>query len=1007
MRTLRIQLLGDWHLTFDDVPVKGVNSARLKSLLAYLVLHPAPQNRQQLAFQFWSESTDSQARANLRFFLHRLRRALPESDHFLEINESSVRWRAEAPFFLDVAAFENAMAEGGAATGEAQTPALKHAVSLYQGELLPSCYDDWILPERERLRQQYIDALERLSWALENQREYRAAITHAQRLLLADPLHEETYRRLIRLHRLNGDRVNALRTYHTCAAVLERELAVEPSQATRAEYEQLLQASPTTSRTTQRSAPACAALNVPNAPLHNLRLALTSFIGREREIDEVKRLLMTTRLVTLTGAGGTGKTRLALELATQLLVAPSDHPAEARYADGVWLVELAALRDPALVLQEVARTLGVQEQRRKSLPETLAESLQGKRLLLVLDNCEHLIGACAEVAETLLRSCPGISILATSREPLKITGETSWLVPPLSLLGQEALSSEDLYEKVRHSEAVRLFSERAVLSFPTFELTRDNAPAVVQICRKLDRLPLAIELAAARVKILTVKQIAARLDNRFNLLKEAPRRSDARHRSLRAVIDWSYELLTPPERLLFERLSVFAGGFTLEDVEAVCVGDGIEPRQVLELVSLLADKSLITVAQDQSEVRFDLLETIRQYATEKLLEGHQAEAVQSKHTAYYLSFAERGNAELRGPNEGLWLERLESEHDNLRVTLQRVLEREDLVTALRISNALGSFWSGHGHQPEGRRWLEATLARNGDSRSPMRAEALLRLGALMILQGDLAAVRNRLEQSRDLWQVLGDKRGLIEVFIELANLDLYEGDSIAAHRELKAGLELAREVADKRLMALALFRLGSIMQHVGDTAAAAECFEESIELSREVGWSSRVARGLCGSGEVARIQGDFDRAQRLYQESLALYQELGDKLWIAILLSNIGFVYLHRKEETKAKAAFVESLKSYSDLNAPRLIPESLVGLAGVIAAGGESTVALNLLAAASALRESSHVVWEPPDRAEFEWIKDALRKQLDQLSFDQAWTEGSALSQGEAVELALTFANR
>lgn len=1009
MPTLQLHLLGALHLSYDGAPVSSLKSSRLQSLLAYLLLHrQAPQNRQQLAFLFWPDSTEAHARANLRFFLHRLRRALPDAGHFLQIDEFSVMWRQDAPFTLDVATFENAVADAAALTGEAASQALEHAVTLYNGELLPSCYDDWILPERERLGVMYVGALERLSWLLEQQQNYRAAIKYGERLLHYGPAREETFRQLMRLHALNSDRVSALRVFHTCAAVLERELAVEPSPATRAEYEKLLhRTTSTTSVPTALVTPAYAPLQVPQRAAHNLRLALTSFIGRERELDTIQRLRGTTRLLTLTGMGGSGKTRLALEIATRVLLAANSSSPEPGYPDGIWWVDLAPLAEPRLVVQAIAATLGVREQQLRSLRDTLIESLRAKQVFLVLDNCEHLIDTIAELAETLLRACPGLHILATSREPLKLPGETVYSVPPLSLPEPTLWSNVHRFASVADSEAVHLFVERAVLALPTFELTLKNTAPVVEICRKLDGLPLAIELAAARIRLLKVEQIAARLDDRFSLLKAGQRRGDGRHQSLRTVMDWSYELLALSERLLFQRLSVFVGGFTLEAAEAVCSGDGIEAHQLLELVSLLADKSLITMNQDADEARFVLLETIRQYASEKLCESNQADAVGNKYTAYYLAFAEGGNAELEGPRQGLWLERLEREHDNLRATLRRALECKDAEKALRIASALGPFWNNHAHHAEGRQWLEATLGMSGDSLAPARADALLRLGSVMILQGDFAAARIRLEQSLELWKSLGDKRGMIEVFLELANLNLYEGDSITAYRELKAGLELARELGDKRRIALALFRFGTIKHYEGDEGAARQFFEESINLFRQVGWSSWVARVLTGLGEVARVQGDYDRAEAHYRESLALYQALGDKWWIALLLGNMGFVALHRRQEAKAKAAFVESLELWSVLNAPRLIPESLAGLAGVAAAGGMIVDAVRLLGAAAALRDASHIVWEATDRAELEWIATSLRNRLDPSSFKLAWAEGGALRQEEAVAKARAIVDR
>lgn len=1002
MPTLHIQLLGELNLVYDDAPLRSIRSPRLQALFAFLVLHrQTPHNRQQLAFQFWSDSGEAQARANLRFFLHQLRRALPDVERFLQIDESTVLWRADAPFTLDVAVFEAALADAARVTDSEAAPLLKQAVALYQGELLPSCYDDWILPERERLQQLYIGALGQLSRGLELAHDYREAILYAQRLLRYDPLHEDTYRHLMRLQVEDGDRVGALRTFHTCVAVLERELGVEPGKQTRALYEQLLEGAAAPAETTRRAAADFAALHVPGVAPNNLRLALTSFIGRERELNTVKQLLATARLVTLTGVGGSGKTRLAREVSVRLLLAEHEHPTELAYADGIWWVELVALHDSTLVGQAVADVLGVRAQRLKSMRETLLEFLAHKQLLLVLDNCEHLIDACAELVETLLPACPGVRVLATSREPLKVAGEIAWSVPPLSKPELAPIPSAEAYHKLAYSEAVRLFCERAALAFPVFELTQDNAPAVAQICRELDGLPLALELAAARVKVLTVQQIAARLDDRFNLLKAAKQRGNLHHQSLRALMDWSFDLLVAAERELFQKLAVFDGGFTLEAVEQVCAGDKLHDAPRLELLSLLVDKSLVMVQQESGEARFDLLETIRQYASEKLRDSGASEAMQRKHARYYLAFAEQGKQELEGPQQRLWLERMERDHDNLRAALRWTVEHDDLETALRFAGALALFWNGHGHAAEGCLWLETILAQSGNTVSPARAEALLRLGELMGLQEDYAAARLRLEQSLELWQALGDTRGVIEVLLELAHKEFFQGDAAGAHRRVETALGLAREIGDTRGMAFALYRLGNFMGNEGNPAAARELFEQSLALFRTMGWRSRIALVLNGLGELARMEGDDDRAAELYQESLTLYQELDDKWRIAVLLNNLGFVLLHRGEYIKAKAAFIESLELWSALEAPLLIPESLTGLAGLLNAGGMPTEAVRLLAAATAFRDANQIIWEKTDWAEVDRIMDVVQQRMDSAAFEHAWSAGSMLTQEQATQEA------
>ncbi|MBI3943358.1 MAG: hypothetical protein HY326_10130, partial [Chloroflexi bacterium] len=470
MGALHIQLLGDFRLRHDDTPLTGVDTPRLQSLLAYLLLHrEAAQSRHHLAFLFWPDSTEAQALANLRKLLFLLRQALPEADAFLALDSQSVAWHPQSPFTLDVAEFENAIAQAQRAQASGEQvdlrAALEWAVDVYDsggstpaGKLLPGCYDDWILAERERLHHQFLESIDRLAGSLEQQGEYRTAISYAQRLLRHDPLHEAAYQRLMRLYGLSGDRAGVIHTYHTCTRMLQQELGVEPSLATTTLYQELLQTldQPTNGR--------------PGAPLsnrkprHNLPAQLSSFIGREAEMAEIHMLLSRSRLVTMTGVGGIGKTRLAVQGAAELL---------GFFPDGVWLVELAAISDPAFVPNTVASLLGLPEEPGVPQLSTLCNYLRTKCLLLIMDNCEHLIEECAALAETLLRHCPDVKIIAASRQALGVTGEITFQVPTLQVPdSQQPLSSETL---VARFDAVRLFTERALAVRPGFMVTRENA----------------------------------------------------------------------------------------------------------------------------------------------------------------------------------------------------------------------------------------------------------------------------------------------------------------------------------------------------------------------------------------------------------------------------------------------------------------------------------------------------------------------------------------------------
>jgi predicted ATPase len=648
-----------------------------------------------------------------------------------------------------------------------------------------------------------------------------------------------------------------------------------------------------------------------------LPMPLTSFVGREREVAEVRRLLTTTRLVTLTGTGGVGKTRLALQVAAELV---------GSYPDGVCLVELAPLADPVVVPQAVASALRVREQPGRPLQQTLADALRDRRLLLVLDNCEHLVTACAELAGALLRFCPDLHILATSREVLRIGGETAWRVPPLKLpplvsAGPSPATSSPvllLLQEVERSEAVRLFIARAAVALPGFALTDGNAPTVACICHRLDGLPLAIELAAARVSALGLEQLAARLADRFRLLTGGSRTALPRHQTLRATLEWSYALLAEPEQRLFDRLAVFAGGWTLEAAEAVGAGDGIESADVLELLIHLVDKSLV-VAQEglRGEAWYRLLETLREYGWEGLTRSGGADATLRRHVAFFLALAERAEPELMGAEQRVWLGRLEHQHDNLRAALRWTMESGEAELGLRLAGALGWFWSFHGHYSEGRRWLEGLLGVAGGggaaALAATRAKALSSAGHLAIYQGDYSRAAALLEESLVMFRDLGDKGGI-------------------------AG---------------SLLRLGITARYQGDYRRAVALEEESLRLFRDLGDKYGITHTLMNLGAAATDQGDYRRATALEEESLRLSQDLGDKLWSAYALLNLGRIAWYQGDYGRAAAVLEESLTIFRDLGDKRGMALGMEGLAAVACAQEQPERAARLFGAAQAVREA------------------------------------------------------
>jgi predicted ATPase/DNA-binding CsgD family transcriptional regulator len=688
----------------------------------------------------------------------------------------------------------------------------------------------------------------------------------------------------------------------------------------------------------------------------NLPSPLTSFIGRQREIIELRRLLPTTRLLTLTGPGGSGKTRLAYEVAAGSLL---------EYPDGVWAVEFAPLSDPQLVVQATCAALGVAEHSGRSLTDALVHHLRGRSTLILFDNCEHLIPACAALAAALLAGCPALRILATSRETLGVAGELRFPVPSLSLPDPARLPPA---EQLMQYEAVRLFVERAAFQQPKFTLTGENAAAVVDVCRRLDGMPLAIELAAARVRVLSVEQIADRLTSRFRLLTGGNSTALPRQQSLQAAMDWSYDLLAAPERALLRRLSVFAGGWTLEAAEAVCAGEGIVAADILDLLTSLSDKSLVLVDHRNGEARYRLLETIRQYGREKARASGESVTVQRRHLEWYLHVAEQGQSELRGPGQEAWLDRLEAEHDNLRAALEWSAGQPDGLDAeMRLAGALRWFWFIRGYWSEGRRWLEAVLARSSGSPSVAVTRALQGAARLARFQGDYDRARTLCEQ----------------------------------------GLASSRGLADEESRVWFLTSLGAVELHQGDRTRAAALFEEGLARARTLGDKGLTSSALLDLGVVARLEGDLERSEGLFTEGLALSRDVSDKWRMALALHGLGLVAFRRADHRRAAALFAESLALASQLQDRWIADDCLDGLASVACARGHYTEAARMLGAADGLRETLGYRPLTDVESDHDRCVTTARVGLGTAGFTATWNEGRTTALEQVIADALATGER
>lgn len=678
---------------------------------------------------------------------------------------------------------------------------------------------------------------------------------------------------------------------------------------------------------------------------HNLPLQVTSFIGREKEMAEVKRLLWDARLVTLTGPGGTGKSRLSLQIAADFLEL---------YPDGAWLVELAPLADPALLPQTVANVFGLRETVSHPIMSLLIDHLRNRELLLILDNCEHLVDACAQLVDTLLKACPHILILASSREALGIAGEASFRVPSLSTPDARSMPP---FETLTQYEAVQLFIERADMALPGFTVTKQNAPAIAQICHRLDGIPLAIELAAARVQVLRVDQVSARLDNRFRLLTGGSRTALPRHQTLRALIDWSYDLLPQAERALLGRLSVFAGGWTLESAEAICIGEGIGPDDVLDLLIQLVNKSLVNSDRAQgAESRYHLLETIRQYARDKLLEAGGGERVREQHLGYFLKLAEQAEPELRGPNQVALLDMLENELDNLRAALEWALEC-NIEKGLRLASALMWLWHLHGHASEGIEWLDRALSTQPgeDDVNPLprtRAKALQMNGLLKIFQSNPGGAQPLLEESLRLHKELGPtgRQGIAVALWGLGTVAAYQGNNTKSKALSEESLTLFRELGDKFGVTEALNTLGDIALTEGDYEQARKLWEESLAIKRERGDKDGIAFSLAQLGNVAFLEGDYTRANPLYEEASTLFREVGNKFYASAAFYSLGETAWAQGNYEHAAKKYEEALKLGQGVDEGRAAAFVLYDLGAMARSQGNYDQAVKMLEEAVAL---------------------------------------------------------
>ena len=961
-RALRIRLLGGFEVAGDAaVPESAWRLRRAKSLVKLLALAPDRRmHREQVAEVLWPDRDQSSAANNLRQALFTARRALDaaggEGSRCLSVRDGLL---ALADVDIDVDAFEEAAAQ---ARAQPSVAACEAAVALYGGELLPEDrYEEWTAARREAVRERHLWLLVTLAELHEATGDGAAAIEALQRAVVEDPLHEAAHRELMRLFAAAGRQQQALAQYQQLRDALRRELAADPDPETRRLHRELLAGG------VEEPAAVRSASNLPHR--------VTSFVGRRRELTELSAMLDRTRLLTLVGPGGCGKTRLAIELA--------DRRVE-DFEGGVWLVELASISDPELVVQQVATAIGVQLQGLRDPVEVLAEQIGERRMLLVLDNCEHVVGECARVVSALLAACPALEVLATSREPLRVQGEVLWRVPSLSL--PDPGSVVDVGE-LADFEAVRLFVERAGAVAVGFALDGDTAGPIAAICLRLDGMPLALELAAARAAVLAPAQIAERLNDSLGLLT-AGTRGLSRQETLRATLEWSHDLLEEAERVLFRRLGVFAGSFAIDAVEGVCAGDGIAVGDALSLLGRLVEKSLVQVEPVGAEHRYRLLETMRQYARELLAEAGELRAFEARHRAWYLALAQAEDPTPTGGHGDA--ARIGRDHDNLRSALASALDHEP-EEAIRLALAMMWFWVARGYFAEGSRWVDAALARYPEP-TELRARALAAAALLEVRRGIFERRVALVEEAVAIRRAIGDPAALARGLHELGDHLVLNSRHDPAERAFDEGLQLCAGLDDAGQAAGIKQSQGVLIHYRGDRAGAQARFGESIELlegatdervvpfwaigialavapdgpggaprcyfegtslqARTVGRRSGIAYALCNTAIASRRAGEYAHAREALDRALAVFRAAGDQEGTALALQCLGALLRSAGDLGAGRDRLEEALALRRAIGTQRDIGLTISGLGLLAMRAGDHDRGRALLVEAQALFE-------------------------------------------------------